>query len=124
MREALAGQIGHHASEAPAAMRQLALPFAHRPRFARADFVAAASNAEALAWLDRGRDARWPDHRLALWGEAGCGKTHLLQLWARDHDEHETRGCDQRRQRVQGHPEATGKLAFASMFWQKHRDAL
>ncbi len=67
-------------------MRQLALPFAHRPRFARADFVAAPSNAAALAWLDRGRHARWPDHRLALWGEAGCGKTHLLQLWARDHD--------------------------------------
>ncbi len=82
----MAGQIGHQPGEPPAATRQLALPFAHRPRFARADFVAAGSNAAALAWLDRGRDARWPDHRLALWGEAGCGKTHLLQLWARDHD--------------------------------------
>ena len=85
-REALAGQIGHDAYEAPSATRQLALPFAHRPRFARADFVAASCNASALAWLDRDRDARWPDHRLTLWGEAGCGKTHLLQLWARDHD--------------------------------------
>ena len=28
----------------------------------------------------------WPEHRLALWGASGCGKTHLLQVWARDHD--------------------------------------
>jgi chromosomal replication initiation ATPase DnaA len=34
----------------------------------------------ALAWLDRTED--WPDYRLALWGEPGCGKTHLLHLWA------------------------------------------
>ena len=67
-------------------LRQLALPFAHRPRFARADFIAAPSNAAALAWLERRRDADWPDHRLALWGEAGSGKTHLLQAWAQDHD--------------------------------------
>lgn len=31
-------------------------------------------------WLSR--TAEWPDHRLALWGEAGCGKTHLLHIWA------------------------------------------
>lgn len=67
-------------------VRQLALPFAHRPKFTRADFIAAPSNAAALAWLDRDGGARWPDHRLALWGDAGCGKTHLLQVWARDHD--------------------------------------
>ena len=28
------------------------------------------------------RTADWPNHRLALWGEAGCGKTHLLHIWA------------------------------------------
>ena len=90
-RTGLAEQIGHelpdgHVSGGRAAIRQLALPFAHRPHFARADFIAAPSNAAALAWLDRHGDAQWPDHRLALWGEAGCGKTHLLQVWARDHD--------------------------------------
>ena len=37
-----------------------------------------ASNAAALAWLE----APWPAGRLALWGEAGCGKTHLLHVWA------------------------------------------
>lgn len=60
-------------------LRQLALPFPHVPRYAAADFVAADSNAAALAWLGRGD---WPERRLALWGAAGCGKTHLLHLWA------------------------------------------
>jgi chromosomal replication initiation ATPase DnaA len=60
--------------------RQFALPFPHRPTYAGAAFLAAPSNAEALAWLDRTPD--WPAQRLALWGEAGCGKTHLLHRWA------------------------------------------
>ena len=38
------------------------------------------SNADARAWL--GRTETWPDRRLAIWGEPGCGKTHLLHLWA------------------------------------------
>ncbi len=64
---------------APAAdSRQLLLPFAHAPPYA-ADFLPADSNAEALAWLARAAD--WPQRRLALWGEEGCGKTHLLHLW-------------------------------------------
>ncbi|MBV1834223.1 P-loop NTPase family protein [Novacetimonas pomaceti] len=63
---------------------QLVLPFAHKPRFTRAGFVAAPSNAAARAWL-LGRTA-WPDRRLALWGARGCGKTHLLEIWASEHD--------------------------------------
>jgi chromosomal replication initiation ATPase DnaA len=63
--------------------RQLALPFAYVPRFRVEDFLPAPSNAEARAWL--GRTADWPGRRLALYGEAGCGKTHLLQLWAERH---------------------------------------
>jgi chromosomal replication initiation ATPase DnaA len=59
---------------------QLPLPFAHQPGFDPADFVPDASNAAALAWLDRTGD--WPDRRLLLWGEPGCGKTHLLHVWA------------------------------------------
>ncbi len=59
---------------------QLPLPFPYQPTYAAADFLAAPSNETALAWLDRTED--WPDHRLALWGEPGCGKTHLLRLWA------------------------------------------
>ena len=60
--------------------RQLALDFPHEPRFAGAAFLPAASNAAARAWL--ARPAEWPQGRLALWGEAGCGKTHLLHIWA------------------------------------------
>ena len=62
---------------------QLPLPFPHQPSYAAADFLAAGSNEAALAWLARTGD--WPDHRLALWGEAGCGKTHLLRIWAIRH---------------------------------------
>jgi chromosomal replication initiation ATPase DnaA len=60
--------------------RQLPLPFAHAPQFIAADFLQAPSNADALAWLAPG--AAWPQHRLALWGPEGCGKTHLLHVWA------------------------------------------
>lgn len=58
---------------------QLPLPFVNQPAY-DSPFIAAGSNAEALAWLDRIED--WPAGRLALWGEAGCGKTHLLRAWA------------------------------------------
>ncbi len=60
--------------------RQLTFLFPHEPSFKAADFVAAPSNAAARAWL--GRVADWPDRRLAVWGQAGCGKTHLLRIWA------------------------------------------
>ena len=60
--------------------RQLALPFAHQPHYRVRDFLPAASNEAALAWLDPG--VVWPGGRLALWGEAGVGKTHLLTIWA------------------------------------------
>jgi len=63
---------------------QLALPFPHEPSFDARDFLTAASNQDALTWLERWRD--WPDRRLALWGQAGCGKTHLLHIWAARHD--------------------------------------
>ena len=63
----------------PAAMTgQLALPFVTDPRFTP-DFLETPSNAAALAWLGR---EPWPGGRLALWGEAGAGKSHLLHLWA------------------------------------------
>lgn len=62
------------------AIRQLALPFRHAPHYAAEDVLHAPSNADALAWLRR--TAAWPFGRLALWGGAGNGKTHLLHLWA------------------------------------------
>lgn len=61
-------------------MAQLALPIAHPPTYLESDFLQAASNAAARAWLARTND--WPGGRLVLFGEAGCGKTHLLRVWA------------------------------------------
>ncbi|MGC8469144.1 MAG: chromosomal replication initiator DnaA, partial [Acetobacteraceae bacterium] len=63
------------------AARQLPLPFAETEHFEEADFLAAPSNAAARAWL--GQEGEWPERRLWLWGEGGCGKSHLLHLWAR-----------------------------------------
>ncbi len=58
---------------------QLPLPFQHQPRYDSPDFIPAESNREARAWLD----TEWPDQRLALYGPPGCGKSHLLHIWAR-----------------------------------------
>ena len=57
---------------------QLLLPFPHAPAYDSRDFLPAASNQEALAWLR----SEWPDRRLGLWGPGGCGKSHLLHVWA------------------------------------------
>ena len=64
-------------------MDQLPLPFAHRERYRPDSFWAAPANEEARAWL--ARTGEWPNGRLALWGEAGSGKTHLLHIWADRH---------------------------------------
>ncbi len=61
-------------------MRQLALPFVHHAPLTAADFLAAPSNQAALSFLSAD-PSQWPSHRLWLWGQAGCGKTHLLHLW-------------------------------------------
>ena len=68
---------------AAAPARQLALPLPHRPQYG-ADFLPAGSNEAARVWLARG--AAWPQRRLALWGDAGTGKTHLLHHWAEAND--------------------------------------
>jgi chromosomal replication initiation ATPase DnaA len=58
----------------------LPLPLPVVPSAERADLVEDASNAEALAWLDRPWD--WPAHRLALFGPARTGKSHMLRATA------------------------------------------
>jgi len=62
---------------------QLRLPFTRATHFTDAGFLRAGSNQAALAWLARPED--WPDGRLVLWGPEGCGKTHLLHVWAAQH---------------------------------------
>lgn len=59
---------------------QLILKFPPVQRFAAPDFLPAPCNEAALTWLARSGD--WPNRRLALWGEAGNSKTHLLHIWA------------------------------------------
>ncbi len=60
--------------------RQFALPLPFGASMARDDFLEDASNAAALAWLDR--VAEWPGGRIALYGPPGVGKTHLGRAFA------------------------------------------
>jgi chromosomal replication initiation ATPase DnaA len=59
---------------------QFTLKFPPRQRFVAAEFLHSPSNTAALTWLARTPD--WPNQRLAIWGEAGNGKTHLIHIWA------------------------------------------
>lgn len=68
------------AARAGAGARQFALPLRLPVSSDRADFLEDASNAEALAWLDRPES--WPGGRLALFGPAGVGKTHIARATA------------------------------------------
>jgi len=61
------------------AVAQLALPLAHATAFAHADFVPSGANRDVRAWLAR---ADWPENRIAIWGDEGTGKTHLMRIWA------------------------------------------
>jgi chromosomal replication initiation ATPase DnaA len=60
-------------------MSQLPLDLGFRPALGRADFLIAPCNVAAVAWLDRWPE--WPGTALALWGPAGSGKTHLVEVW-------------------------------------------
>lgn len=62
------------------APRQLALALSHDESFAREDFLAGASNADALKLIERWPD--WPGRALALVGPEGAGKSHLAAIWA------------------------------------------
>jgi chromosomal replication initiation ATPase DnaA len=57
-------------------IRQLALPL-DLPHAFVGDVLPDASNAEAMAWL--ARTEAWPAGRLAIFGPAGVGKSHLLR---------------------------------------------
>jgi chromosomal replication initiation ATPase DnaA len=66
-----------HASQVP---RQLVLALDHAESFAREDFLSGASNAAALAQIERWPD--WGGQALVVVGPAGSGKSHLAGIWA------------------------------------------
>jgi chromosomal replication initiation ATPase DnaA len=63
--------------------RQFALPFPQLSTYDTADFLAGACNEAALAWL--ADPSQWPGLRLVVHGPPGCGKTHLLHVFAARH---------------------------------------
>ncbi len=69
-----------HLTAMPAQLQLPLLPLPCAARHTTAEFIRTAANDAALTWLDRVAD--WPQDRLALWGEPGCGKTHLLHRWS------------------------------------------
>lgn len=58
---------------------QLSFEFAHRPAMGQEDFLIAPCNEEAVAWIDAWPD--WPGSAACIYGPAGCGKTHLANVW-------------------------------------------
>jgi chromosomal replication initiation ATPase DnaA len=62
------------------ASEQLLLGFEHQAASGLEDFMPAAGNRDALAWL--GRWPAWPAPALVLHGPPGCGKSHLARIWA------------------------------------------
>lgn len=76
---------------------QLPLQFEHRPALGGDDFLVAAPNADAVAWLDRWPD--WPAPALVIHGAPGCGKSHLCQVFLA-----RTGGCAVSRQSLRAAP--------------------
>jgi chromosomal replication initiation ATPase DnaA len=61
-------------------MAQLALPLQTPPALGREDFIVAPGNREAVTFLDSWPG--WPAPAGALFGPPGCGKSHLVAIWA------------------------------------------
>jgi chromosomal replication initiation ATPase DnaA len=59
---------------------QIPLSFPVQPSYGKDDFIETPSNRDALAWVRRYPD--WSAPALVIFGEQGCGKTHLTQIWA------------------------------------------
>jgi chromosomal replication initiation ATPase DnaA len=59
--------------------QQLVLPLAGRGSFSREDFIVAAANREAVAFIDSWPD--WPVNVAVLYGPPGSGKSHLASTW-------------------------------------------
>jgi len=58
---------------------QLSFDFDVRPAMGQEDFLVAPCNEDAVAWIDSWPE--WPAPALCVYGPAGCGKTHLANVW-------------------------------------------
>jgi DnaA regulatory inactivator Hda len=60
-------------------VKQLILPLDHSPAFDDKDFIVSTANENAyhhlMSW------PQWPHPCLSIYGEGGCGKTHLSHIW-------------------------------------------
>ena len=63
---------------------QFTLPFEFRPAYGGEHFLVAPCNDDAVSWVDRWPD--WPSPYLIIHGPAGCGKTHLAEVFRRRAD--------------------------------------
>jgi chromosomal replication initiation ATPase DnaA len=59
--------------------RQLALSLPHQPALGAGDFLVGEANREAFATIQRWPD--WPAPVVWLFGPAGSGKSHLVEVW-------------------------------------------
>ncbi|NVJ90144.1 MAG: DNA replication protein [Methylocystaceae bacterium] len=59
---------------------QIPLAFDYRPSMSGEDFLVSDSNREAVAFLDLW--PQWPSPFVIIYGEAGCGKSHLAQVFS------------------------------------------
>ena len=61
-------------------MEQMAFPIPFSPDLRREDFLIAASNVEAVRWIEELERSRF--HALFIYGDSGCGKTHLAHIFS------------------------------------------
>lgn len=60
-------------------MKPQILPLDLPPAFDQQNFIVSPSNKEAYEWIKRWPN--WPHPCLSIYGEMGCGKTHLSHIW-------------------------------------------
>jgi DnaA regulatory inactivator Hda len=61
--------------------KQLLLDLSLKPNYSEDDYIKCPCNWEAIQWIERWPN--WPMKMIAIYGEPGCGKTHLAHIWSK-----------------------------------------